>query len=62
MIYGLFMLICSATSCEYQPYGYVYPDEQNGLRDKETLTVKGILSEGYLIDEIISADVSQTQS
>ncbi|HIF7991425.1 TPA: hypothetical protein ACX4Z1_000966 [Morganella morganii] len=56
------MLICSATSCEYQPYGYVYPDEQNCLIDKETLTVKGIFSECYLIDEIISADFSQTKS
>lgn len=62
MIYGLFMLICSTTSCEYQPYGYVYPDEQNCLMDKETLTVKGIFSECYLIDEIISADFSQTKS
>ncbi len=62
MIYGLLMLICSATSCEYQPYGYVYPDEQNCLMDKETLTVKGIFSECYLIDEIISADFSQTKS
>ncbi len=62
MIYGLFMLICSATSCKYQPYGYVYPDEQNCLMDKETLTVKGIFSECYLIDEIISADFSQTKS
>ncbi|MEM8271275.1 hypothetical protein Q4R99_19895 [Morganella morganii] len=53
------MLICSATSCEYQPYGYVYPDEQNCLMDKETLTVKGIFSECYLIDEIISADFAQ---
>ena len=46
---------------EYQPYGYVYPDEQNCLMDKETLTVKGIFSECYLIDEIISADFSQTK-
>ncbi|SPX74412.1 Uncharacterised protein [Morganella morganii] len=30
--------------------------------DKETLTVKGILSECYLIDEIISADFAQTKS
>ena len=59
MIYGLFMLICSAASCEYQPYGYVYPDEKNCLMDKETLTMKGILSECYLIDEIISADFAQ---
>lgn len=58
-MYGLFILICSALSCQYQPYGYVYPDEQNCLMDKETLTVKGILSECYLIDEIISADFSQ---
>ncbi|HHX8749693.1 TPA: hypothetical protein ACVPFL_001839 [Morganella morganii] len=56
------MLICSAFSCQYQPYGYVYPDEQNCLMDKETLTVKGILSECYLIDEIISADFAQTKS
>ncbi|EOZ5674297.1 hypothetical protein ACQSMR_001047 [Morganella morganii] len=56
------MLICSATSCEHQPYGYVYPDEKNCLMDKETLTVKGILSECYLIDEIISADFAQTKS
>lgn len=58
-MYGLFILICSALSCQYQPYGYVYPDEQNCLMDKETLTVKGILSECYLIDEIISADFAQ---
>ncbi|HBN5911654.1 hypothetical protein [Morganella morganii] len=61
-MYGLFILICSALSCQYQPYGYVYPDEQNCLMDKETLTVKGILSECYLIDEIISADFAQTKS
>ncbi|MEY0255891.1 hypothetical protein AB7X32_19175 [Morganella morganii] len=61
-MYGLFMLICSALSCQYQPYGYVYPDEQNCLMDKETLTVKGISSECYLIDEIISADFAQTKS
>lgn len=61
-MYGLFILICSALSCQYQPYGYVYPDEQNCLMDKETLTVKGIFSECYLIDEIISADFSQTKS
>lgn len=59
MIYGLFYLICSGMTCDYQPYGYVYPDEQNCLMDKETLTVKGILSECYLIDEIISADFAQ---
>lgn len=58
-MYGLFILICSALSCQYQPYGYIYPDEQNCLMDKETLTVKGILSECYLIDEIISADFAQ---
>lgn len=58
-MYGLFILICSALICQYQPYGYVYPDEQNCLMDKETLTVKGILSECYLIDEIISADFTQ---
>ncbi|HCM62071.1 MAG TPA: hypothetical protein DIT05_05930 [Morganella sp. (in: Bacteria)] len=55
-MFGLFTLICSALSCQYEPYGYVYPDEQNCLMDKEALTMKGILSECYPIDEIISAD------
>lgn len=59
MIYGLFLLICSGADCQYQPYGYIYPDERNCLMDKDALTAEGVLSECYLIDEIISADLSQ---
>lgn len=56
MMFGLFTLICSALSCQYQPYDYVYPDEQNCLMDKEALTEKGFLSECYPIDKVISGD------
>lgn len=56
MIYGLFLLICSGTDCLYKPYGYTYPDEQNCLIDKDTLTQRGILSECYPIEAIIRAN------
>ncbi|UQZ10728.1 hypothetical protein M8G38_13065 [Providencia stuartii] len=55
-MFGLFLLICSCADCLYQPYGYVYPDEQNCLMDKETLTQQGILSECYPVDAIIRAN------
>lgn len=56
MIYALFLLICSGADCLYKPYGYTYPDEQNCLMDKETLTQQGILSECYPVEAIIRAN------
>ncbi|WP_180355066.1 hypothetical protein [Providencia stuartii] len=55
-MFGLFLMICSAINCEFEPYGYVYPDEQNCLIDKDTLTQQGILSECYPVEAIIRAN------
>lgn len=60
MMYALFLLICSGADCLYKPYGYTYPDEQNCLMDKETLTQQGILSECYPVEAIISVDSFKT--
>ncbi len=54
-MFGLFLMICSAANCQFEPYSYIYPDELNCLIDKEMLTQKGVLSECYPIEAIIRA-------
>ena len=53
IIFGLFLLICSSVNCQFEPYGYIYPDEQNCLIDKEVLATKGKIAECYPVEGII---------
>ncbi len=51
-MFGLFLLICSSVNCQFEPYGYIYPDE-NCLIDKEVLATKGKITEYYPVEGII---------
>lgn len=55
-MFGLFLMICSAANCQFEPYGYIYPDELNCLIDKELLTDKGQVAECYPVEAIIRAN------
>lgn len=52
-MYGLFLLICSSMICQFEPYGYIYFDEQICLIDKELLATKGKIAECYPVEGII---------
>ncbi|CQJ05288.1 Uncharacterised protein [Yersinia frederiksenii] len=53
MMYGLFLLVCyTFQPCQYEPQGYVYPDDKNCIADiqqqglppeYECLPVDGVL-------------------
>ncbi|EEG86189.1 hypothetical protein PROPEN_02022 [Proteus penneri ATCC 35198] len=44
---------CSSVNCQFEPYGYIYPNEQNCLIDKELLATKGKIAECYPVEGII---------
>lgn len=56
MMYGLFLLVCyTFQPCQYEPQGYVYPDDKNCIADiqqqglsheYECLPVDGVLYAG----------------
>ncbi len=52
-MFGLFLLICSSVNCQFEPYGYIYPDEKNCLIDKEVLATKEKIAECYPVEGII---------
>ena len=55
-MFGLFLMVCSTLSCQFEPYGYIYPDEQNGLIDREAFSIQGKILECNPIDAVIRAD------
>nr|WP_282556436.1 MULTISPECIES: hypothetical protein [Providencia] len=54
-MFGLFLLVCSAMNCQFEPYGYIYPDEINCLIDREIEAGKGNIAECYPVDSVIPA-------
>lgn len=54
-MFGLFLLVCSAINCQFEPYGYIYPDEINCLIDREIEAGKGNIAECYPVDSVIPA-------
>nr|WP_282550826.1 MULTISPECIES: hypothetical protein [Providencia] len=55
-MFGLFLMVCSAMNCQFEPYGYIYPDEINCLVDRELLVSEGKVAECYPVDAIIRAN------